>query len=109
MNYPTITLNISSLGAASDFCDVQDGVLYRVSLLTIHVLTKTIPGGPHADNLAGALSNTIIEEIEKWVDPLQGDVRIFDPSEDIAATLNMGTLKETSVSDYVTSVKLYHS
>jgi hypothetical protein len=109
VNFPTITLNVSSIGAASDLQDVVDGVQYHVSLLTIHVLSKTITGGPHADHIAGELSQTIAAEIESWTDPLDGDVRIFDPEEDISAVTNMGTLKDTSVTDYTMTVKLHHA
>lgn len=103
--YPTISLNIANDGVQY-IKDVTDSVLYYQSLLTIHVLTKNAEGLNGAV-IAESLCNEIISEIESWVTPLTGDVRIFNPETDIKSLQNNGYSE--SVYDYILSINLYHS
>lgn len=107
-SYPTISLNISTDGTASEIRDIADGVGYYTSIFTIHVIAE------HQDGLNGvviaeSLANEIIQEIESWTTPLSGDVRILSP-DDIHSLQNLGQFGETSdVFDFVISVTLHHS
>lgn len=103
-NYPVISLNFANDGVQY-VKDVADGVLYYQSILTIHVQTKN--DDKSGATIAESFCNEIISEIESWVTPLSGDVRIFDPESDIKSIQNRG-YSET-VYDYVLSVNLYHS
>jgi len=104
-SYPTISLNISTDGIPA-VRDVADSVLYYKTILTIHILTKnqsSLNGAIIADALAGALCT----ELESWITPLTGDVRLFDVDSDIESIGNLGY--DLEVYDYVISVSLYHS
>lgn len=87
--------------------DVVEGVLYYQATLTIHVLAETASGIPGVI-LAEALAGSIVSAIETWIEPLSGDVRIFDTEEDISSVKSMGTTVE-GVTTLVLSVKIYHA
>lgn len=104
-SYPTISLNISSDGLP-ELIDVVDGALYYQATLTIHLLSKNVPGISGA-RLAEAFANEIIAAIAEWTTPLTGDVRIFDSEEDIKS-LQMIDYSD-DVFDFAFSVQIYHS
>jgi hypothetical protein len=104
-SYPTITLNFSSDGIP-ELIDVVDGVLYYQASLTIHILTKNVPGISGA-RLAEAFANEIISAIAEWVTPLTGDVRIFDSEEDIKSLQVIDYSDD--VFDFAFSATIYHS
>jgi hypothetical protein len=105
-SYPTITLNISNDGLASDILDVEDGVLYYECTLTLHTLTEN-QDGFNGSTVAEAFAAAICTEIETWVTPLTSDVRIFNQDSDIKSIGNLGY--EDEKYDYVLSITLYHS
>jgi len=105
-SYPTITLNISNDGLTSDIRDVSDGVLYYPCTLTIHILTES-QNGYNGSMIAEQFAADICTEIESWITPLSGDVRIFNPDEDINAIGNLGF--DEGIFDYILSITLYHS
>lgn len=105
-SYPTITLNFSNDGQATDIRDVSDGVLYYSCTLTIHILTENTSSYSGA-RIAEQFASDIIAEIETWTTPLTSDVRIFNPDEDINAIGNLGF--DEGIFDYVLSITLYHS
>lgn len=104
-SYPTISLNVSTDGIPA-IRDVADGVLYYETTLTIHILTKS-QSGLNGARIADAFAGSICTELESWVTPLTGDVRIFNPDTDIKSIGNLGY--DLEVYDYVISVSLYHS
>lgn len=101
--YPTISLNISNDGI-QHVRDVSDGVLYYQATLTIHILTKEA-SGINGAIIADAFSQAIISEIESWLTPLTGDVRIFNPEEDIRSVQSSYS---DHIFDYIISIDLYH-
>lgn len=105
-SYPTITLNISNDGIASDIFDVSSGQLYYQATLTIHILTRN-QAGQNGATIAESIASLICSAIEGWTTPLTGDVRIFSPQQDIASIGNLGY--EDEIFDYVLSITLYHS
>lgn len=105
-SYPTITLNISNDGLASEIRDVSDGVLYYESTLTLHILTEN-QDGYNGARLAEQFAADICTEVESWTTPLTSDVRIFNPDTDIKSIGNLGYVDEKF--DYVLSITLYHS
>ena len=105
-SYPTITLNISNDGLATDIRDVSDGVLYHECTLTIHILAEN-QDGYNGARIAEQFAADICSEIESWITPLTSDVRIFDPDSDIKSIGNLGY--DDEVFDYVLSITLYHS
>lgn len=104
-SYPSITLNVSQDGIPH-YADVVEGVLYYQTTLTVHILAETVSGIPGVI-LAETLANQAVSAIETWIDPLAGDVRIFDQKGDISSLRSLGTSIE-GVTDLVLSVKLYH-
>ena len=104
-SYPTISLNVSTDGIPA-VRDVSDGVLYYKTVLTIHILTKN-QSSLNGDRIADAFAGSICTELESWVTPLTGDVRLFDVDTDIESIGNLGY--DLEVYDYVISVSLYHS
>lgn len=104
-SYPTITLNISRDGGDAEY-DVTSGQLYYDSTLTVHILTKDTSGFNGAV-IAEALAASICSTVAGWTTPLTGDVRIFDPRQDIGNLGNLGY--DLDVYDYVLSITLYHS
>jgi hypothetical protein len=104
-SYPTITLNISNDGVTS-IRDVDDGILYYTATLTVHILTENAQGF-NGSIIAEQFASDICEEIETWTTPLTGDVRIFNPDEDINSIGNLGF--DEGIFDYILSITLYHS
>jgi hypothetical protein len=105
-SYPTIDLNISNDGVQTGIRDVSDGVLYYQATLTIHIYTQNLDGFNGA-RIAEHFAADICSEIESWITPLTGDVRIFNPDSDINSIGNNGY--EDEIFDYVLSITLYHS
>ena len=108
-SYPRIVLNVSTAGVPSDMIDILDGIQYYISTLTIHVLAKKVDNGPNEQMVAEALAESIVETVFTWTSPLTNDVRIFDPATDITTFDNRGYMHDTTVADYILSIKLYHS
>jgi hypothetical protein len=106
-SYPTIDLNISNDGIASDIRDAEDGVLYYKSTLTIHIYTENEHSSIQGAVVAEMFAAAICSEIESWTTPLTSDVRIFNPDTDIKSIGNLGF--EDDIFDYIISVTLYHS
>lgn len=105
-SYPTITLNISNDGIPA-LVDVVEGIQYYQTLLTVHVLADTTQGIPGAI-LADALSNLIISAICAWIEPLAENIRVFDTEGDISSVRNMGSFENSTTTDLVFSIKIYH-
>lgn len=114
--YPAIALNFSQSGLASDIRDINAGAIYYKTMLTIHVLAK------HYDDRAGSgkyvngaliakgIGQGLMDAIKTWTTPITGDVRIFDPDEDIHPFESRGQAPEWGgVFDYVFWVMLSHS
>lgn len=106
--YPTISINISNDGIASDIRDIAAGILYYQSILTIHVLTEH-SNGVNGAVIAEGIANDITTAIAGWTAPLTGDIRIFDPEEDIKPVRNLGLVADSETFDYTLSTNLYHS
>ena len=104
-SYPAIKLNVFS-DDLPELIDVVDGVLYYQAGLTIHILTKNVPGISGA-RLAETLADAIISAIAEWVTPLTGDVRIFDSEEDIKSLQVIDYSDD--VFDFAFSATIYHS
>lgn len=106
-SYPSIICNISNDGIENGIDDIVDGTLYYSCTLTIHILAKTDVGKDNGAVICETFAQTIINTISSWTDPLDEDVRIFNPREDITGVGFLGY--QSDVFDYVISIKLYHS
>lgn len=113
--YPVIALNFSQSGLASEIRDVSAGAIYYKTMLTIHILTKHYDdrgvSGKYVNGalIAKGIGQGLMDAIKTWTAPITGDVRIFDPDEDIRALENKGQVPEWgNVFDYVFWVNLSH-
>ena len=106
-SYPVITCNVSNDGYKTDIRDITNGILYYSCTLTIHIMAADQAGKDSGARVAEALALAIITTISGWTTPLTGDVRIFDPEDDISSVGFLGFDKD--VFDYVLSVTLYHA
>ena len=106
-SYPVITCNVSNDGYKTDIRDITNGILYYSCTLTIHIMAADQAGKDSGARVAEALAQAIITTISGWTTPLTGDVRIFDPEDDISSVGFLGFDKD--VFDYVLSVTLYHA
>lgn len=106
-SYPSIICNISNDGIETGIEDIVDGTLYYSCTLTIHILAKTDVGKDNGAVVCETFAQDIITTISKWTEPLDEDVRIFNPREDITGVGFLGY--QSDVFDYVISIKLYHS
>ena len=106
-SYPVITCNVSNDGYKTDIRDITNGILYYTCTLTIHIMAADQAGKDSGARVAEALAQAIITTISGWTTPLTGDVRIFDPEDDISSVGFLGFDKD--VFDYVLSVTLYHA
>lgn len=105
-SYPTITLNFSNDGIPA-LVDVVEGVQYYQATLTVHVLADTVQKIPGAI-LAEAFANQIVSVIGTWIEPLAENIRIFDIEGDISSVRNMGSFENSTTTDLVFSIKIYH-
>lgn len=114
--FPVIALNFSQSGVVSELRDLSAGAQYYKTMLTIHILAK------HYDDRSGSgkyvngalickgIAQSIMDTVKTWTNPITGDIRIFDPDEDIHALENKGQVPEWGgVFDYVLWIDLYHS
>ena len=106
-SYPVITCNVSNDGYKTDIRDITNGILYYSCTLTIHIMAADQAGKDSGARVAEALALAIITTISGWTTPLTGDVRIFDPEDDISSVGFLGF--DSDVFDYVLSVTLYHA
>lgn len=114
--YPAIALNFSQSGLASDIRDISAGTIYYNTMLTIHILAKHYDdrggSGKYVNGalIAKGIGQSLMDAIKTWTTPITGDVRIFDPDEDIHAFENKGQVPEWGDAfDYVFWVNLSHS
>jgi len=108
LNYPLIVLNYPQQGTIK----IEDinGVLYYMSVLTIHVLAVDYKSGSTFVNgakIVEGIASSIIDAIKTWTTPLSNDVRILN-EHDILPIKNVSEPEE-GVYDYIISVNLYHS
>lgn len=114
--YPVIALNFSQSGLASDIRDISAGAIYYKTMLTIHILAKHYDdrgvSGKYVNGalIAKGIGQGLMDAIKTWITPITGDVRIFDPDEDIHALENKGQVPEWGGAfDYVLWINLSHS
>lgn len=110
--YPVIALNFSQSGLASDIRDISAGAIYYKTMLTIHILAKHYVGPPYVNGalIAKGIAKGIMDSVKTWTTSITGDVRIFDPDEDIRALENKGQVPEWGGAfDYVFWINLSHS
>lgn len=110
--YPVIALNFSQSGLPSDIRDITAGTIYYKTMLTIHILAKHYVGPPYVNGalIAKGIAQGIMDSVKTWTTSITGDVRIFDPDEDIRALENKGQVIEWGGAfDYVFWINLSHS
>lgn len=114
--YPVIALNFSQSGLASEIRDIGAGAIYYKTMLTIHILAKNYDdrsvSGKYVNGalIAKGIGQGIMDSVKTWITPITGDIRIFDPDEDIRALENKGQVPEWGGAfDYVFWINLSHS
>lgn len=112
-SWPAITLNFSQDGLPGDIKSIEP-IPYYKTMLTLHVLTKNFDDRPtkyiNGNIIAKSIGANIIAAIAGWTTPITGDIRIFDPDEDIKSFENRGELTDFSgVFDYTLSIDLHHA
>ncbi len=105
-NLPMIVLNYPQQGNI-EVSDVGDSILFRSSMLTIHVITKNYRSGSTYINgavIAESICDDIVSALEGLTTETTHGVRIFGKS-DIVSVKN---LSDQEIFDYVISINLYY-